>query len=1213
MLIREFLKSLTCGRKSDSRRRLQRPHDLSEQLESRTLLTGNVQISLNGTNAQLTGDAAGNEVEIVVENGSIVVRGLNGTTINQETTDFTLATGATELQGSLTGSLGGGDDIITIGSGITLTGNVSVSGDDGADTLRVLGGTLHGNLNLSGDDGVTSIVVDGATISGNLAMSGAGSTLASISNSTVHGRLDVHTGDSADSIVIQSTTVDGVTAIHTGRGDDNVVLQNSTLHGRLWVETGAGNDVVYINSSNVGESARIAMRRGNDTVQVLGGSNFDGRLVVAGGAGHDGANIDSNTSARRVAKRSQKAKYFDASLISSRITDSTTGAIARANALLAAAVPTLTLATSPGTFSEDAGATASTLTVTRTGPTTAAQIVTLTSSNTSKATVPATVTIPAGSTSITTPIAAIDNTVIDGTATVTITAAATGFANVTTTLTVTDNDVAALTVAASPATFSESAGTTASTLTVTRTGPTTAAQIVTLTSSNTSKATVPATVTIPAGSTSVTTPIAAIDNSVADGTATVTITAAATGFANVTTTLTVTDNEPALTLAASPATFSENAGTTASTLTVTRTGPTTAAQTVTLTSSNTSKATVPATVTIPLGSSSVTTQITAIDNTVADGTATVTITAAATGFSNVTTTLTVTDNEVAALTVTANQTTVSESAGATAVTYTVVRNTADITQPLTVTLLSGTPTRLTVPATVIIPANAASVTFAGAAIENTIVDGTASVTVTTSATGFTSGTATVAVTDNENAVLSVTSASATVSEASGTLAGTVTTSVVSSAPILVSLSYETSNILTGPASVTIPAGAASVPVTFTIVSGSVQDQNLVARIEATAPGAATGVAQVTVTDADSMALTAIATADDSVQSNGTIITRNSVTQVTGTTTAGATITVDSDGNGVFDNGTATAGVDGSYTVDVTLLHTATNHGENRLVVKAISGANSADTAVRAHMAIGTVVHFATNLGSYDVELLDTEAPLTVANFLSYVESGAYQNMFAHRTNAGSAKFVQGGGFKVSNGQISSVVTTSPVQNEFNAANSNVSGTLSMALLGGGQFNSGTSQWFVNTSDNGAGFDPGKYTVFGRVIGDGVTVATQISNLPNVHPQLNTLYNSTALSEAPLSAFNPANTPVTGTVAITANSAVITGTNTLFTTELAVGQSIVIGSGRAYFVASIESNTSLTLTTTAPSTAANLAVTKDVVPDDADFVVFSTIGKILDTI
>ncbi|MEJ7595554.1 MAG: peptidylprolyl isomerase [Planctomycetaceae bacterium] len=364
-----------------------------------------------------------------------------------------------------------------------------------------------------------------------------------------------------------------------------------------------------------------------------------------------------------------------------------------------------------------------------------------------------------------------------------------------------------------------------------------------------------------------------------------------------------------------------------------------------------------------------------------------------------------------------------------------------------------------------------------------------------------------------------------------------------------------------------------------------------------------------------MALNAGITAADIVQSNGTRITRDSTSQVTGITTAGATITVDRDGDGMFNDGSATAGIDGSFAVDVTLLHTAPNHGENRLVVKSVLGANSADTAVNAHLAVGTVVHFATNQGAYDVELLDTEAPLTVANFLSYVDSGAYQNMFVHRTNSGSAKFIQGGGFKVVNGEVSSVVTTAPVANEFMAANSNVSGTLSMALLGddggGSQPNSGTSQWFVNTSNNGAGFDPGNYTVFGRVIGDGLTVASRISDL--TQRNLNTLYASTALGEVPLSDFNPANTQITGTVAITSNSAVLTGTGTLFTTELAVGKSIVIGNGRAYFVASIQSDTSLTLTTTAPFTAANLAVTKDVVPNDADFVIFSNIGKILDTI
>ncbi len=424
------------------------------------------------------------------------------------------------------------------------------------------------------------------------------------------------------------------------------------------------------------------------------------------------------------------------------------------------------------------------------------------------------------------------------------------------------------------------------------------------------------------------------------------------------------------------------------------------------------------------------------------------------------------------------------------------------------------------------------------------------------------------------------------------------------------LTSSNTNKATVPATVTILAGQTTATATIAAIDNNTVDGAATVTITASATGFANATTTLTVNNND-IPLTAVFTAPDAVQSNGTKITRDSTSQVTGTTAAGATITVDSDGDGTFDDGTATAGNDGSYTVDVTLLHTATNHGTNRLLVKSVSGTSSAETAVNAHLAVGTVVHFATSQGAYDVELLNAEAPLTVANFLSYVNSGAYQNMFVHRTNSGSAKFIQGGGFKVVNGQVSSVVTTAPVTNEFNAANSNASGTLSMALLGGGQPNSGTSQWFVNTTDNGAAFDSGLYTVFGRVIGDGVTVASGISNL--TQRNLNTLYNSSALGEVPLTAFNPANTLITGNAAITGNSAVVTGTGTLFTTELAVGQSIVIGSGRAYFVASIQSNTSLTLTSNAATTGANLAVTKNVVPNAADFVVFSSIGKILDTI
>ncbi len=103
---------------------------------------------------------------------------------------------------------------------------------------------------------------------------------------------------------------------------------------------------------------------------------------------------------------------------------------------------TLSLSASPNSFSEGAGTTAATGTVTRTGDLTSPLTVTLSSNDTTEATVPISVTIAAGQPSTTFAIAAIDDTVVDGSQSVTLAASATGFSNATASLTVTDNDTA---------------------------------------------------------------------------------------------------------------------------------------------------------------------------------------------------------------------------------------------------------------------------------------------------------------------------------------------------------------------------------------------------------------------------------------------------------------------------------------------------------------------------------------------------------------------------------------------------------------------------------------------------------------------------------------------------------------------------------------------------------------------------------------------------
>ena len=74
-------------------------------------------------------------------------------------------------------------------------------------------------------------------------------------------------------------------------------------------------------------------------------------------------------------------------------------------------------------------------------------------------------------------------------------------------------------------------------------------------------------------------------------------------------------------------------------------------------------------------------------------------------------------------------------------------------------------------------------------------------------------------------------------------------------------------------------------------------------------------------------------------------------------------------------------------------------------------------ALLCRSAAAQTVRFQTNMGNIDVVLLPESAPLTVANFLNYVNRGAYDNSFFHRSVPGF--IVQGGGFTFGSGGVRS--------------------------------------------------------------------------------------------------------------------------------------------------------------------------------------------------
>jgi cyclophilin family peptidyl-prolyl cis-trans isomerase len=132
---------------------------------------------------------------------------------------------------------------------------------------------------------------------------------------------------------------------------------------------------------------------------------------------------------------------------------------------------------------------------------------------------------------------------------------------------------------------------------------------------------------------------------------------------------------------------------------------------------------------------------------------------------------------------------------------------------------------------------------------------------------------------------------------------------------------------------------------------------------------------------------------------------------------------------------------------------------------------------------GTLAQFRTVFGDIEVELYDQDKPVTVQNFIRYVQGGRYTNGISHRLVPGFV--LQGGGFALYTNTISAIPTYPPITNEFGVGRkfSNVYGTIAMAKVGG-DTNSATSQWFFNLVDNTFLDAPDTnnfFVVFGHVI------------------------------------------------------------------------------------------------------------------------------------
>lgn len=134
------------------------------------------------------------------------------------------------------------------------------------------------------------------------------------------------------------------------------------------------------------------------------------------------------------------------------------------------------------------------------------------------------------------------------------------------------------------------------------------------------------------------------------------------------------------------------------------------------------------------------------------------------------------------------------------------------------------------------------------------------------------------------------------------------------------------------------------------------------------------------------------------------------------------------------------------------------------------------------------VLLSTNVGDIELELYPQKAPVSVENFLSYVNSGFYNNTIFHRVI--SNFMIQGGGFTE---DMTQKQTQPSIKNEADNGLSNDRGTIAMARTF--DVNSATSQFFINVKNNNylnhSQRDFG-YAVFGKVV-SGMDVVDKIAN------------------------------------------------------------------------------------------------------------------------
>ena len=289
-------------------RSFRKPRKLAfHSLEERTMMAGDVSVSVVNGDLRIIGDGNANDVAVIqtmqngaLVNGSYFVTGRNGTTINGRATADGVHNTFTGVTRDFAIAMGGSDDHVTIGPdgpGADLYGpnnKVKVPRDiianlgGGANTLLLNGLNVARNAFISSGNGADRLFVH-ASVQNDLTINtGAGTDLVDVYNSFARHNLSIdassnNTNTSDVTVYLTTMNVGNDVNIATGGGQDSVYIDEVGVNHDLSIQTGNNNDYVSISDSEAADLLFADLGSGNDTLTLS--DTYGNQAVLDGGYG----------------------------------------------------------------------------------------------------------------------------------------------------------------------------------------------------------------------------------------------------------------------------------------------------------------------------------------------------------------------------------------------------------------------------------------------------------------------------------------------------------------------------------------------------------------------------------------------------------------------------------------------------------------------------------------------------------------------------------------------------------------------------------------------------------------------------------------------------------------------------------------------------------------------------------------------------------------